>query len=78
MHSQKDKALKTLELVFDALDKELGRKATTAEVMTRLALMTGVFIGGAAQDTSDPEGFIFRAIQPINSTAKATFYQLAR
>lgn len=78
MPSHKDQAFDTLEMIIDKLQGELGRKPTTPEILTRLALVTGIYIGGAAAETADPEGFVFRAVQPITSGALDVYHELAK
>ena len=74
--SEKDRVFDMMEGVIAVLAVEIGREPTTPEILTRLALLAGCYIGGAAQNVSDPETFIAKSVQPIEHTARAVHREL--
>ena len=76
--NEEDQVFEMLDGVIAVMAVELGHQPTPPEVMTRLALMTGCYIGGAAEDRDDPDTFISKACQPIEPTARAVYQELTK
>lgn len=74
--SEKDRVFDMMEGVIAVLAVELGHEPTTPEILTRLALLSGCYIGGAAQNVSDPDAFIAKSIESIEHTARAVHREL--
>jgi len=74
---EKDRVFDMMEGVIAVLAVELGHEPTTPEVLTRLALLAGCYIGGAAQNASEPDEFITKSVQPIEHTARAVHRELS-
>jgi hypothetical protein len=67
-----------LDGVLAVLAVELGHEPTPPEILARLAIMTGCYIGGAAKGHNDPEGFITKACQPVDRTARVVHRELSK
>jgi hypothetical protein len=74
----KEQLFKALDTVIDGLKEDLGRQPEEFEIMTRLALLFGVYAGGFAQTHEDPLGCIDRAIAPARQVARDTLSELTR
>ncbi|MEO0792133.1 MAG: hypothetical protein AAFY27_06255 [Pseudomonadota bacterium] len=74
--NEKDKLFKSLDGVIAGLKEELGHEPDDVDIVSRLALMFGVFAAGFAEKHSDPHACLERTLAPARKCAFDTLAEI--